>query len=172
MSEKPSAVTKILAALAVAHLSFVVVFVVTRLFSADMVWKTRALASYANLTGVFRDYSFFAPGVASGTRAAFVVRTDDDSAPEIVHLDSDSREIMFRLSCLVKSGRYDEKVEDLFAQSWATVMFNQRPRASSVTVMVQTQKLPSMQEYRAGRRPEWFHSYVAEFERRAEEERE
>jgi len=144
-----------------AHLAFVVVSISSR-FSLFHGSLGKLALTYGNACGAFRDYTFFAPSVASGTRAAFLVE-DADRTRHLVAFDTPTRELGFRYNSIIRSGMQNEVARDLFAQSWAALVLGNRPEARKVTVMVEWMFTPSMAEFARGRRPEWQPLYVGEF---------
>lgn len=156
--------------LALLHLGFVVASVSMNFGSLPRGPLRKAVLTYCNLSGTFRDYTFFAPGVASALKAGFLVEKEGGAEPTVVAFGSDSREITFRYGSIMRSGMQDERGRDLFAQSWAALILGNRPDADSVTVMVERMIVPSMEEYRRGLRPQWAAVYAGRFDRRPDGE--
>lgn len=159
-----------MAALAVAHVAFVIASVSTNFGQLSHGPLKSAALTYCNLSGTFRDYTFFAPGVASALKAGFLVEEVEGEPATLVTFGSDSREISFRYGSIMRSGMQDERGRDLFAQSWSALILGNRPGAKKVTVLVSRMLVPAMDEYRRGQRPEWAPVYVGEFSRRQPEE--
>ena len=159
-------VPRLMAVLALLHLSFVVASVTTNFGRLPPGVLKNAALTYCNLSGTFRDYTFFAPGVASALKTGFLVEDAAGGPATLVTFGSESREIAFRYGSLMRSGMQDERGRDLFAQSWSALILGNRPSASSVTVMVSRMIVPSMEEYRRGQRPEWAPVYAGQFSRR------
>jgi hypothetical protein len=155
-----------MAVLALLHLVFVAASVSMNFGRLSPGVVRSAVLSYCNLSGTFRDYTFFAPGVASALKAAFLVEEAAGGPPTLVTFAAESREIAFRYGSIMRSGMADERGRDLFAQSWSALILGSRPSAESVTVMVERMLVPSMDEYRRGQRPEWTPLYVGKFSRR------
>jgi hypothetical protein len=144
------------------HLLSVALFVWT-VFSEDLPGKLPvALGVYKNLSGTFRDYAFFAPEVASDVKAGFLV-TDTAGDQTFVNFVAKNREIAFRYNCIMAACMRDVRGRDLFAQSWAALLLGSNSNFDRVTVMVKALDLPSMHDYRTGKRPEWKMVYVGEF---------
>ncbi len=122
------------------------------------------IQAYARLSGADYGFAFFAPGVASENRVSFevkqpsgeVVRDDFQSGSDAVDLRIHSMLIRFQM----------RQFRDSMARSWAAAMFGRHPEARSVTVVVEQIDLPTMQDYRSGKRPAWGEIYRASFERR------
>lgn len=124
-----------------------------------------ALRLYKNLSGAFRDYTFFAPAVASDVKAGFLLE-DTEGHASFVAFRARNREVAFKYNSIVAVSMRDERGRDLFAQSWAALMLGSHPAATSVTVVVDSFVLPPMKEYRAGARPAWQTIYAGTFARR------
>lgn len=156
---------RLLVTAALLHLLSVASFVWTGFAEGAPGTLPETLRLYKNLSGSFRDYTFFAPAVASDVKAGFLV---EDAAGELsfVTFQAQNREIAFKYNSIVAAGMRDARGRDLFAQSWAALMLGSRREVASVTVMVQAFSLPTMIEYGDGRRPEWTTIYAGKFARR------
>lgn len=163
---------RLMAVIAALHLAFVVASVSTNFGRLPAGILKSTVLTYCNLSGTFRDYTFFAPGVASALKAAFLVEDTAGGEPTLVSFGAESREISFRYGSIMRSGMQDERGRDLFAQSWSALVLGNRPSAESVTVMVERMIVPSMEEYRRGQRPQWVPVYAGKFSRRGAGERE
>jgi hypothetical protein len=62
------------------------------------------------------------------------------------------------------------ELRDPFAASWAARVFGRHPQAEAVAVRVEEYMLPTLEEYRDGKRPHWQPIYDATFARHADEE--
>lgn len=151
------------AVLAALHLAFVALFIWTDFSEGDDSPGLRALRSYKSASGIFRDYRFFAPAVASDMRAAFVLRKAD-GASELVPLAADNLEVGFRYNCIIGASMRNERVRDLMAQSWAAAMLGLHPEVPRLTVVAQAYDLPAMADYAAGERPRWQTVYGGTFD--------
>jgi len=157
---------RLVAVLALLHLGFVVASVSIDFRGLPSGLPRQGAYTYCNLSGTFRDYTFFAPGVASALKTGFLVEDSAGGAPTMVVFGSESREVSFRYGSLMRSGMNDERGRDLFAQSWAALILGNDPGAANVTVMVERMIVPSMDEYRRGQRPQWAAVYAGKFDRR------
>jgi hypothetical protein len=157
---------RLMATFALLHLGFVVASVSINFGSLPSGLPRQGALTYCNLSGTFRDYTFFAPGVASALKAGFLVEDAGGGAPTLVTFGSESREVSFRYGSIMRSGMNDERGRDLFAQSWAALILGNEPGAANVTVMVERMVVPSMDEYRRGQRPQWAAVYAGKFDRR------
>lgn len=126
-----------------------------------------ALRLYLNLSGAFRDYTYFAPEVGSDVKAGFLLEGAGGRA-RLVQFASGNKEVDFRYNCIIHSAMWDEAARDLHAQSWAALLLGNDPGAERVTVMVRRLEMPSMEGYRRGERPRWATVYAGEFARRGE----
>ena len=156
----------LLAALASLHLALVCLFIWTDVTETSDSGAGDALRTYRNLGGIFRDYRFFAPAVASDVRAGFFLEEPDGTSRFQAFL-ADNLEVGFRYHCIVGSGMRDEALRDLMAQSWSAVMLGAHPEAALVTVVAQSYELPPMRAYAAGERPSWKVVYAGKFDRAA-----
>ncbi len=158
----PSAALRFVAALAFLHLLSVVAVLWAH---AGQGASTAAatLRFYRSFTGTFRDYTFFAPDIASDYKAAFLV--EDKTGSTLVRLGGDHREISLRYDALIAACMSKDAGRDLFARSWAALLLGAHPNATRVTVMVSRLAIPRMGDYRAGLRPTWANVYAGEFDR-------
>ncbi|MBN9687490.1 MULTISPECIES: hypothetical protein [unclassified Corallococcus] len=155
------------ACIAVLHLAAVGSFLWTDLAHAKSEAAfDRGVRTYQSLSGVISDYRFFAPSVASDTRTGFFVALPGGRTL-FEPLASESLEVGLRYQCIVASGlRANRKTQDVLAQSWAAVMLGVHPEASRVTVVTQSYVLPSLEDWAAGKRPDWTLHYTGTFDRR------
>jgi len=128
----------------------------------------KALRTYNNLSGSFRDYTYFAPAVGDGYKAAFILE-DEHGQAQVIDFLSANKEVDFRYQCLITVGMQHEELRDVFAQSWAALLLGSHPEARKVTVMAKRNHLPTMSQYRQGQRPIWVTVYAGEFVRREDE---
>jgi hypothetical protein len=149
------------------HLLSVAAFIWTDLPERAPAKLSAALVLYKNVSGSFRDYTFFAPSVGSDYKAAFLLE-DANRRSRVVNFLTNNPEADFRYRCIISSGMRSEAGRDLFAQSWAALVLGGNPDASKVTVAVKRYSLPTMEAYRQGQRPQWQMVYVGEFMRRNE----
>lgn len=123
---------------------------------------------YGTLSGANSGYGFFAPRVGSQLQAVFEI-TDSSGKSQTVSLtDGLNREASLRVRKLIDWYWNDENNKNLqrsLAASWAGKMFARYPSSASVTVRLETYHLPSMGEYKEGKRPHWRPIYRAKFER-------
>ncbi len=146
------------------HLIFVVLFIWTDFPGSSDSTPASAMRTYKNLSGCFRDYSFFAPLVASDLRAGFHIKNKDCSA-EFIDFVAPNKEIGFRYNCIIASCMRDAKGRDLFTQSWSATILGEYPDADKVRVLTEAFEVPTMKAYSEGAKPEWALVYFGDFER-------
>lgn len=125
----------------------------------------RTLRTYRSVAGLFRDYSFFAPNVSSGTRVGFMLETRQGSRFE--PLTHRNPEVARRLQCIASTALNERKARELLGRSLAATALGKHPDATAVTVVGQKHELPSPEAYRAGARPTWQTLYAQDFARKA-----
>ena len=151
---------------AIVHLCLVVAFVSTNFpHNVNVTWLRRSLETYQNFSGLFRDYSFFAPRVGTDLRAAFLLEFQSGET-KVFSFTSNNREANFRYNNIVVSSMRDERGRDLFARSWAAKVLGEQTDAKKVTIVVESMDLPKMQEFKQGVQPEWRLVYVGTFDRK------
>jgi hypothetical protein len=124
----------------------------------------RAVNAYAALSGADNAYGFFAPSVAADVRAVLVTTDRAGRARASVLGFSDSTEADFRLATAVGLfPRASAPLRRALAASWAGSLLGADPGSESVLVRVEYQDLPTMRDYRAGRRPSWVPLYEGTF---------
>ncbi len=156
----------VVATLASVHLVLISLFLWTGLADSTGSAPARALQTYKNLAGIFRDYRFFAPNVSSDVRAGFILAQSDGTSAFHAFM-SENLEVSLRYGCIVAASMRDDKVRDVLAQSWAAVMLGQHPEATRVAVVAQGFHLPSLQAFAGGEKPAWKVIYAADFDRKA-----
>jgi hypothetical protein len=124
------------------------------------------LRLYNNVTGIFRDYSYFAPSVAGAVRVGFLIHGRDERTT-FVPFAADHREADYRLHAIALACMRNARTRQVFAQSWAARMLGRHADATSVTVMVELLNLPPMIDYRQGTPLKWETIYAGTYERSA-----
>jgi len=151
--------------LVLLHLLTVVAFLWAGIPGDSSGRLSEALRTYNNLSGSFRDYTYFAPAVGDNYKVAFILE-DARGQSRLINFISDNREVDFRYQCIMTVGMRRETLRDVFSQSWAALLFGSHPDAQKVTVMARRVHVPSMADYRRGQRPSWVTVYAGEFARR------
>ncbi len=161
---------KLVAGLALAHLVLVVcgAFDVTRLLQQAPGGPLLRLGT--TLSGADTDFAFFAPAVASSKRPRLVFTEGDGQAREVRLDEAPNHEVRVRTATPLSLFLVPE-LRDPIAASWAARAFDRHPQAHAVTVRVEEHVLPTLKEYRDGKRPQWQPIYDATFARQADEER-
>lgn len=149
---------------ALTHLTLVCLFIWARLGAEGGGTLGAGLRSYRLVSGLFRDYSFFAPRVSSGVRVGFVV--EEPAGPRFVPLAHENPEVARRFQCIASSTMNDVGVREVISRSWAAAVLTEYPQATKATVVAQMQTLPPPREFAAGARPTWDTIYLADFERK------
>ncbi|WP_438009519.1 hypothetical protein WME89_13075 [Sorangium sp. So ce321] len=121
------------------------------------------IAYHGALSGAGSGYNFFAPAVSALPWARFQV-TDANGAAHAEVLESGANQeadlrVRSILSLFLQAE--DEALRRSLVASWAGKLFARHPGAKSVVVRLETCDLPSMQQYREGRRPAWDLLYQA-----------
>ncbi|NBD07731.1 MULTISPECIES: hypothetical protein [Corallococcus] len=130
---------------------------------------TGRLASWAQVythwTGAGSRFSFFAPGVSPAVRVSFdVEQSSGEHVRDQFKFENSAVNVRIH-SMLLRFGLKEGR--DALARAWAAAMFGRHPDARAVTVRVEALRLPTMEAYREGARPEWSDAYRAGFEHRA-----
>jgi hypothetical protein len=121
----------------------------------------RALAHY---TGADGSYGFFAPSVASQVRAVFTLSDDEGNSWQDTLEGNRTRETELRFGSLLGQAMQPE-TQEAVVQSWAAQMLGRHPTATELLVRVEVYDMPTMEQYRAGERPEWNMLYEVTFTR-------
>jgi hypothetical protein len=133
------------------------------------------VATYAVLSGANNSYGFFAPSVGTLGRARFMI-TDRDGATTTDVLERGmSHEASRRTSYLVDLVLDHEQEVALrrsLAASLVGKMFARHPEAEAITASLDVYHLPTMAEYRLGRKPGWEPHYQATYVRRSQDRKE
>ncbi|WP_437828150.1 hypothetical protein [Sorangium sp. So ce1153] len=123
----------------------------------------RVIAYHGALSGAGSGYNFFAPSVSALPWARFQV-TDANGAARAEVLESGANheaDLRVRSILSLFLQAEDEPLRRSLVASWAGKMFARHPGAESVVVRLEICDLPSMQQYREGRRPAWDLLYQA-----------
>ncbi|NPC52427.1 hypothetical protein HPC50_35785 [Corallococcus exiguus] len=120
--------------------------------------------AYGHWTGSSSGFSFFAPGISPAVRVSFDL---EGASGEPMHDDfrSDNGAVNVRIQSMNLRFSLEES-RDALARAWAAAMFGRHPDARTVTVRVESLRLPSMEGHQQGAQPLWTEAYRAEFQRR------
>lgn len=125
------------------------------------------LAEYGALSGTDSSYGFFAPSVGTQLRTTFVLTDAAGNTTTDVLTTGVSKEADLRIGDMVAIFWMDDQdLKRAMAGSWAGRMLARHAEAVRVAVHLDAYDLPTMAEYREGKRPEWGPYYEAVFVRR------
>ena len=146
-----------IALLAVVHLSLISAKAFRNLFGWDP-WLARHprieyfVEYYSQLTVMQADYSFFSPNVASDLKVEVAV--EDSSGRHVVNpFRIANTAVNTRFQCSIIGFQSIPAAQELIARSWAARVYEKYPTARSVSVRGSTYHLPTLREYREGKRP-------------------
>jgi hypothetical protein len=160
---------KLLAGLALAHLVLVVCGALGGMDLLKQAPAGQLLHLCTTLSGAETNFGFFAPAVAGSNRPRFVITEGDGLAREVRPDDAPNHEVRVRAASPLHLFLVPE-LRDPIAASSAAKVFGHHPQAHAVTVRVEEYMLPTMKEYRDGKRPHWQPIYDATFAQHADEE--
>jgi hypothetical protein len=112
---------------------------------------TLATHYYSAVTFTNRNFGFFAPAVTPDWNVRLVL-TDRAGRAREQRFAPPNREMAIKMYSMTGHFGGSDTSMDLFARSWAVKALNENPDAVRVDVEVMQNQLPSMAEYRAGRR--------------------
>ena len=108
---------------------------------------------YSAVTFSNRNFGFFAPAVTSDWNLALTT-TDASGRRQPYSLPIPNREMKVKMYSMLGHFQANEDTMDLFARSWAVRVMNEDSDVVQVDVEVTQNYIPSMKEYREGRRIE------------------
>ncbi len=118
---------------------------------------------YGTLTLANRNFGFFAPEV-TGDLVVRGVLVDASGARRPWSFSPANREMQVRLYSMAGHFSQEEDHMDLFARSWAVRAMNENPEVVRVEISVAQNDVPTMAEYRKGRRIEERPFYATSFD--------
>jgi hypothetical protein len=125
------------------------------------------ISQYGALSGTDSAYGFFAPSVGTQLQVTFVLTDAAGKITTDVLTTGVSKEADLRIGDMVAIFWMDDQnLQRSLVGSWAGRMLARHPEATRVAVNLDAYDLPTMAEYREGKRPEWSPYYEAEFVRR------
>jgi|SRR5215471_5225726 len=108
---------------------------------------------YSAITFTNRNFGFFAPDVTADWNVQLtMVDRAGNTRPYL--FDLPNREMKVRVYSMTGHFAESDTMNDLFARSWALKAINENPDVVEVRVEVTQNYIPSMREYRQGRRIE------------------
>lgn len=121
--------------------------------------------AYGTLTGASADFKFFAPRVGAPLQAVFEI-TDDDGKVSTEGLGEANRELALRVGNIVDAfgeDLADEKLRRDLASSLAVWVSRRHPDLQALRVRLLEFQLPTLKEFRYGKRSYWKELYLADF---------
>lgn len=135
------------------------------------------LHRYAMMSGANSQYGFYAPSVGNYSRTRFELRDESGRTWSDTFETAKFSEARLRLGgadfpFLNGEAQQSPQLRERMVKSWAATMFTRHPDAVALTVFVESYDVPSMADYRGGRRPNWNLIYQAHVRRDATADRE
>jgi hypothetical protein len=130
------------------------------------------LGQYGDISGSSSSYGFFAPAVASQSRLSLTVRdVHGNECGDALLADATSAADLRAGSILDGFPDFSDAQRRELAASWASAMFGRHPSAEEVVVVVEIEILPTMAEWRSGKRSTWSPVYKGAYRRKDHGER-
>jgi len=112
---------------------------------------TAATDYYSEVTFNNRDFGFFAPDVTSDWTIQMTL-TDLSGHKRPYHFYLPNREMQVKMYSMLGHFAETEETMDLFARSWAVKAMNENLDVTQVDLEIMQNYIPTMNEYRNGRR--------------------
>ena len=129
------------------------------------------LGQYGDMSGSSSSYGFFAPAVASQNRVTLAVRDVHGNECLDALLTHGTSAAELRAAGIVDGFTHvPDALRRGVTASWASTMFGRHPSAEEVVVTVEIECLPTMAEWRSGKRSTWIPVYTGAFRRKAQGE--
>jgi hypothetical protein len=125
----------------------------------------RWLRLYGELSGADNRYGFFAPAVGSQLRTLFTLQDEQGRTWTDTHEHGRTHEGNLRFGGLTDAAWAHGNLDPVQLRSWAAAMLGRHPTATSVTICIQAYSVPTMSDYRFGKRPEWLPVYETTYAR-------
>jgi hypothetical protein len=153
-------------ALAAGHLALVAGWGASRAPLAELGVAGKVAAWYGAMSGAQANYGFFAPDAVWQARATFHLEdAKGHTWTDTIERKSAGNESNLRLGGLVDNQFAGGPPDREQVRSWAAGMLARHPTAKTVRVQVESYQTPSMEQFRAGERPEWVTIYEETFTR-------
>jgi hypothetical protein len=121
-----------------------------------------AISTYGDFSGAANNYGFFAPSVASEVRARFTVQLKDGQIlNDSIYFKND--EMNLRISTMYIFCSVEE-ARDPFSRSLGAYVLSRYRNPQKVTVNLEQISIPTMTEFRTGKRIAWELFYSSSFE--------
>jgi hypothetical protein len=111
-----------------------------------------ALRWYGAVSGANNSYGFFKQ-VGSSIKVSFTILDDEGNVIADKLHQAENREVELRINS--GANLLDEHHTEALLQNWAAAMFGRHPDAALIRVSIETFDPGTMEEWRAGKRPEW-----------------
>jgi hypothetical protein len=130
------------------------------------------LGQYGDISGSSSSYGFFAPAVASKNRVSLAVRDVHGHECGAALLADATSAAELRAGGIVDGfPAFSDAQRRGLTASWASAMFGRHPSAEEVVVCVEIEALPTMAEWRNGKRSTWIPAYQGTYRRKEHGER-
>jgi hypothetical protein len=139
-----------------AHLGLVTASALQKQVHGDG-WVARAAREYGVLSGADSYFTFFAPTVDTQLRPVFEIEDSRSGAvSEDLLQKGANAEVALRIGNLTGLLWWeDEATRRALVGAWIEAMRARHPEAGDMALRIEVCDLPSMDEHRQGRRPEW-----------------
>jgi hypothetical protein len=125
------------------------------------------LGQYGDMSGSTSSYGFFAPVVASQSRVSLVVRdVHGHECGDALLADATSAADLRAGGIFDGFPSFADELRRGLTASWASAMFGRHPSAEEVVVSVDVESLPTMAEWRSGKRSTWHPVYTSAYRRK------
>lgn len=123
---------------------------------------------YGALSGADAGFNYFAPEIVSELRTRFFVQKPGQPWTETKWNETAAREAqlrIFNVFSLITQVMEDKNTRQLVSASLAGKILGQHEEASQARIVIESVALPSMEDYRNGKRAKWFPFYQATYRR-------
>jgi hypothetical protein len=142
---------------AVVHFSIISI----KAFRNQFNWKdwlsnneivSKVVEYYSQVTVMQADYSFFSPNVASDLKIEVFIEDEKGRYP-INLFEVSNPEVNTRFQCSIIGFQNVSVAQELIARSWAARAYEKYPAARFISVKGSSYHLPTLSQYRLGKRP-------------------
>lgn len=123
-----------------------------------------AISTVGNFTGSNNIFSFFAPGLSNQPYVIYTLK-DSSGKEKLVDLTGTSPDFSNRITDIYGFLTIEES-RSLLSMCLAQTVLNQYPRAKTVRVSMIVQYIPTMKDYRSGKRSTWRFWFNSDYERK------
>ncbi len=158
--------SRLVVPIAILHLTVVATFLWDGAASdSDPARTSPVMESYRVISGLFRDYKFFAPSVANDVRAGVLIE-DGEGRTSFQTFAADSHEADLRVNCIISAAMKHKGGKDMLVRSLATAALATDPSGIRATVVTEAYDVPTMADFARGVDPKWKLIYTGKFERK------